>query len=97
MRPEGSPVLLVSDKAFGQVRPDLRRVAKGEHEVGRRKYRQLGTGQAGSGGSEKRSLPLQLAQYEPVIGQTVALLSDAFGQGTAILSENSPLPPEVVI
>jgi hypothetical protein len=97
MRPDGSPVLLVSDKAFGQVRADLRRLAKGEHKVGRRKFRQLGEWEAGSAGTEKRSLPLQLAQYEPVISQTVALLSDAFGEGTAILSENSPLTPEVVI
>jgi len=89
--------LLVSDKAFGQVRADLRRLAKGEHKIGRRKFRQLGEWEAGSAGTEKRSLPLQLAQYEPLIGQTVGLLSDAFGQGTAILSENSPLPPEVVI
>lgn len=94
---DGEPALLVSDKALALVRAELRRKAKAEHKIGRRKFRQIGGGGPFSSASEKRSLPLQLAQYAPVIGQTLSLLADAFGPGTAILSENSPLPPEVAI
>lgn len=94
---DGSPVLLVSDRALGQVRTELRRKSTAEQKIGRRKFRQLGGEPASTMATEKRSLPLQLAQYAPVVGQSLAMLADAFGPGRAILSENSPLPPEVVI
>ena len=96
--PGGDVALFVCTRALSRLAPNFRARSNFEHRIGRRKFLEFGkVGPAKAAEPRTMSLPLQLALYEPVVRQTISMLSGAFGPGRAIVSENSPLPFEAMI
>jgi hypothetical protein len=93
----GEPSLLVSTDALRRVR-GLARRPKGAQRLAGRKFVAVGPSAVNDEEpATERSLPLQIALYEPLIERLSALLSDSFGIATVLLSEESALPVEPAI
>jgi hypothetical protein len=85
----GETALLVAPSALSKLTPEWQRRAAAMR-VGRRKLVQLlGDLPIDADGDEfATSLPLELALHDRVIEQSSSMISEAFGIGTTLLSED---------
>ena len=86
---DGSPRLLVSSRVIGKLTPQFRKKGGAERKLGKRRFREFDYPPLKSTEHSGKSLPWQLAVYPRVLAETASLISEAFGTGTLILSENS--------
>lgn len=98
-RPGGDLAMLVSDKGLKRLREDVRGRAMIASEIGGRPFWEVRSDRPNlpaQPGWQERSLPLDLSLYPSVMQRIREELMTGFGQGCAIVSDNSPLPFDLV-